>query len=178
LLTKQFTEEFALVPKNKDAKCLMEEVMTMCPPQLQLETHYHQKNGRAIWLRILVKLITRNEHYAVDDKFIILIENIDWSIKALELVRETEARFKTIANAAPVKIWMSGTDTLFYWFNERWLEFTGKSLETQIGNGWMDGVHPDDFMICLDTYIVNFQNRQAFHQEFRLKHHSVIIVGF
>lgn len=172
LLTKQFTESFSLAHKNKDAKGLMEEVMAMCPPQFQIETHYLQKSGRAIWLRILVKLITRNAHYGVDDKFIILIENIDWSIKALELVRETEVRFRTIANAAPVKIWMSGTDTLFYWFNERWLEFTGKSLETQIGNGWMDGIHPDDFMNCLDSYIVNFQNRQAFQQEFRLKHHS------
>ena len=59
-------------------------------------------------------------------------------------LRESEERFRIVADAAPVLIWMSAVDKMCIFFNRRWLEFTGRSLEQELGNGWAEGVHPSD----------------------------------
>ena len=65
---------------------------------------------------------------------------------------ETEGRFRAIADTAPVMIWVSGTDKLCTFFSKGWLDFTGQTLEQELGNGWTKGVHPDDLDRCLRTY--------------------------
>jgi PAS domain S-box-containing protein len=92
--------------------------------------------------------------------------------QAQEAIRESEARFRLVANTAPVLIWMSGTDKLCNYFNDPWLEFTGRSLESQLGNGWADGVHPNDLQRCLATYTGAFDRRERFRMEYRLRHHD------
>jgi PAS domain S-box-containing protein len=87
-------------------------------------------------------------------------------------VRESEQRFRLVANTAPVLIWMSGPDKLCNYFNQPWLEFTGRSLEAELGNGWADGVHPEDLKQCLDTYTEAFDRRESFQMQYRLRRHD------
>ena len=80
-----------------------------------------------------------------------------------------EQDFRLLADSAPVLIWMSGTDKLFYHFNKSWLEFTGRSPESELGNGWAEGVHPDDLQRRLDNYAQSFDRRDKFRMEYRLR---------
>jgi PAS domain S-box-containing protein len=87
---------------------------------------------------------------------------------AVEL-RESEGRFRVVADTAPVLIWMSSTDKLFTFFNKGWLDFTGQSMEHELGEGWAAGVHQDDLSGCLRTYSAAFDARVDFEKEYRLK---------
>jgi PAS domain S-box-containing protein len=89
-----------------------------------------------------------------------------------EAVRESEQRFRLLANTVPVMIWMSGPDKLFTYFNQPWLEFSGRPLEAELGNGWSERVHPQDLTNCLDTYTRAFDLRESFRMEYRLRRHD------
>jgi len=83
-----------------------------------------------------------------------------------------DGRFCEVMDAAPVMIWVSGVDKRCIWFNRPWLEFTGRTFEQQLGTGWAEGVHPDDFDRCLDIYTSHFDAREPFRMQYRLRHNS------
>ncbi len=87
-------------------------------------------------------------------------------------LRESEQRFRIVADAAPVFIWMSGVDKRYTFFNKPWLEFTGRSLEQEMENGWVEGVHPDDLQRCLKVYTEAFDARKPFVMQYRLRRHD------
>jgi PAS domain S-box-containing protein len=84
-------------------------------------------------------------------------------------VRETEERFRSLANEAPVLIWVSDDSGKRIWFNRSWLEFTGQTLPEIHGNGWIDHIHEDDRGEYLSAYRDNIRRQRSFSREFRLK---------
>jgi len=104
--------------------------------------------------------------------FTAIIRDITERRLAEQTVRESEERFRLVANTAPVMIWMSGTDKLCNYFNQPWLEFTGRSIEAELGNGWAEMVHPEDFQRCLDTYQEAFDRNEPFQMQYRLRRHD------
>jgi PAS domain S-box-containing protein len=86
--------------------------------------------------------------------------------------RESEARFRIVADAAPVLIWMSGVDKLCTFFNKTWLDFTGRTMEQEMGNGWVDGVHPTDREHCMKKYVEAFDLRKPFVLQYRLRRYD------
>jgi PAS domain S-box-containing protein len=89
--------------------------------------------------------------------------------RAETALQESEERFRLMADTAPVLLWMAGTDSLCTYFNRPWLEFTGCTLEQELGDGWAAGVHPDDLDRCLGTYRTAFASREGFRMEYRLR---------
>jgi len=87
-------------------------------------------------------------------------------------LRESEERFRHVANAAPVMIWMSAPDKLCTYFNQPWLNFTGRSLYSELGDGWLEGVHPEDSQHCIQAYVAAFDRREPFEVEYRLRRHD------
>jgi len=82
---------------------------------------------------------------------------------------EAGKNFEQIANTSPALIWMSGSDKLFTWFNNRWLTFTGRKIEDVLGKGWMEGIHPDDLDGCVAEYNDAFDAREPYTLEYRLR---------
>jgi len=118
----------------------------------------------------------RTRRKAAETKLTIANKQLEADIadhkRAEATLRESEERFRLVANAAPVMIWMSGVDKHCTYFNQGWLEFTGRSLSEELGNSWAEGVHPDDLAPCLGTYEQGFDRREPFQMQYRLRRHG------
>ena len=136
---QSYTAEFRVTPNNGDVRWVIAK-----------GKFYYGSNGEPE--RMLGLAVDVTEHY-----------------RTQELLRESEGRFRLVANTAPVMIWMAGPDTLFTYFNNPWLDLTGRSLEVELGNGWADSVHPEDSNICLQTYSEAFNRHEPFNMTYRLR---------
>jgi len=83
-------------------------------------------------------------------------------------LRESEERFRSLVDVAPVMLWMSGTDARCTFFNKPWLDFTGLSLKEQAEQDWVVRVHPEDRERCVNKYLSAFKSRENFTMEYRL----------
>jgi PAS domain S-box-containing protein len=92
--------------------------------------------------------------------------------RAESALRESEARFRLVADTAPMLIWMSGEDMLCTFFSKTWLDFTGRSLQQELGNGWTAGVHQEDVERCHSAYSLAFDAQKEFELEYRLRRHD------
>jgi PAS domain S-box-containing protein len=110
--------------------------------------------------------------FFVEMPFMFLAVLVEEQKRAAEVLRESEGRFRSVANTAPVMISMSGPDRLCTYCNNPWLQFTGRNLEAELGNGWLDRVHPDDRHACGAAYTQAFDRRQSFTCEYRLRRHD------
>jgi PAS domain S-box-containing protein len=101
-----------------------------------------------------------------------LVRDVTERHRAETELRESEERFRLVANTAPVMIWMVGTDNQCTYLNKRWLEFTGRELAAELGNGWLDRIHPDDLEACVKACKEGFENRATVEVQYRLLRHD------
>jgi PAS domain S-box-containing protein len=110
----------------------------------------------------------RSAHGAITGA-VLVFRDITERRRAERALMESEARFRRIADAAPVMVWMATADTTRSFFNQPWLRFTGRKLEQEVGGQWVENVHPDDRSSALDTYLSAFHARRTFRTEYRLR---------
>jgi len=163
-------------------------VLTLIPPDLQKEEpgiinrlkkgqrieHYETirltKGGRLIDISLTVSPIKDSSGKIIGASKI--ARDITEDKKRQEALRESEIRFRTMADAAPMLIWEAGTDQLCNYFNQTWLHFVGRTMEQEIGNGWTEGVHRDDLSRCSKIYTSSFEAHIPFEMEYRLRHRT------
>ncbi|MEI6520020.1 MAG: PAS domain S-box protein [bacterium] len=99
-------------------------------------------------------------------------EDITERKKAEDALRESEQHFRTLANSGQALIWTAGLDKKCNYFNQPWLDFTGRTMEQEIGDGWVESVHPDDLDYCFNTYTTAFDKREPFSMNYRMLRHD------
>lgn len=138
-----------------------------------------QISGPILDLAETAKVVTDRKDYSVrakassSDELAFVTEAFNTMLDQIQLnhavLGESERRFRVVADSAPVLIWIAGTDLLCTWFNQHWLDFTGRSMASQTGNGWKDQVHPEDRDRCVAVAAGAFATRAPFHREYRMR---------
>jgi len=132
---------------------------------VNMETMFRTKNGS---LRVLLSSAELLE-FSGEDCLLVASSDITERVQAESALVESEERFRNLAATAPVMIWMSDQNQDSTYFNSQWLDFTGRKLEEEIGDGWLEGVWPNDRARCIEMFSTSFDRRTSFRMEYRLR---------
>ena len=134
------------------------------------DKRYVRKDGSLFWAHVTASCV-RDEAgrflYAIAT-----LEDISERKRAEKALRDSEQNYRTLADSTSALIWASGSDKLCNYFNQTWLRFTGRTLEQESGDGWTQGVHPEDVAHCMAIYTEAFERRAPFSVEYRLRRHD------
>ncbi len=131
-----------------------------------VETVFRTKSGAH---RVLLSSAERVD-IGGQDCVLITSSDITERIQAQQALAESEQRFRNMADTAPVMIWVADTEMLCTYVNQQWLDFTGRTMEQELGKGWAEGIHPDDREGCLNAILTAYERREQFRTEYRLRH--------
>ncbi len=133
------------------------------------ELRIQKMDGAAFWASL--KASVAQDANCTPKCFIELID-ITQSRQLNEKLWESDQYFNALSGSGQALIWTSGTDKLCNYVNCCWLEFTGRTLEQEMGNGWIEGVHPDDRQLCSNVYLAAFDRWEKFKVVYRLRNHD------
>ncbi len=132
------------------------------------ENEVRLRDGQWVLMRVVPYSIGQEAFSGIVISFV----DISSVKRVEEELRHSQQLFSTVANLSPEMVWMSGLDKKCNWFNQTWLEFTGRTLEQEQGDGWLEGVHPEDMEACLREYSAAFDRRAPFSIRYRLRRHD------
>ncbi|MFZ0061502.1 MAG: PAS domain S-box protein, partial [Pyrinomonadaceae bacterium] len=132
---------------------------------VNVETKFRTKEGS---FRLLLSSAERLDLGGVEC-LLVASSDITERMLAQQALKESEARFRNMADTAPVMIWVTGADKLCTYVNQQWCDLTGRTMEQELGNGWAERIHPDDYPRCMETYVNAFDRREPFRMEFRVR---------
>ncbi|MEX0741220.1 MAG: PAS domain S-box protein, partial [Phycisphaeraceae bacterium] len=127
------------------------------------EVSFHSKSVRG-WVRSIA--------VRVDGSVAVSLSDISEKRMVEQALRESEQRFRTLADSAPVLIWLAGPDKMCTYVNRAWLELTGRTFEQELGTGWLENLHPDDIPATMETVDEAKSQRRPFRCEFRIRRHD------
>jgi PAS domain S-box-containing protein len=128
------------------------------------------KDGHTVWVEANVAPLLDETGTTVGVRGVTI--DITQQHQAEVALKQSEELFRNMADTAPVMIWLTGADKQCTYLNKQWIDFTGHSMEEQLGNGWVDAIHPDDRVRAYQIYANAFDERTTFEMEYRLLRHD------
>lgn len=104
--------------------------------------------------------------------FCFVLRDVTASVQAARGTQEVESRSRVTTDSAPVLVWMARSDMMRDWFNKSWLRYRGRTLGDEVGQGWTQGVHPEDLERCLGIYRSSFAEHEPYSMDYRLQRHD------
>ncbi len=129
------------------------------------------KSGDWLWVSTRGKVVERDAA-GKTLRMVGTLSDITERKQAEEALREQEESYRTLADSGRALIWTSGTDKKCDYFNQPWLQFTGRTLAQELGDGWAEGVHPEDLARCFKIYTEAFDRQESFSMDYRLRRHD------
>ena len=107
-------------------------------------------------------------HRAEDGSMVRTYTDVTASVRARLALQESESRFRSMADAAPAFIWLGDREGRPQWFNQRWLECTGRTLVQELAHDWVQRLHPEDLQRCRDMFRDSSGQQSPYEVEYRL----------
>lgn len=136
-----------------------------------IEYRIYRVNDNALrWIKVKGKVLFNSDGNA--DRFIGTMLDITDQKEKDQHLKDSIELFSEMAENVPAMIWMSGDDKFSDYFNKTWLAFTGRTVEEEKNEQWLQNVHPDDVQKCIDSYYKSFNEQKGFYTEYRLRRHD------
>ena len=132
-----------------------------------MEKRYIRKDGALVWINLTVALV--READGTPQYFISIVEDISARKKAQEALQDSETRYRFLADAMPQIVWTAGPDGNLNFYNQRWFDYTGMTLEETLGWGWQPIVHSDDLHNCVNRWTRAYTAGEPYEVEYRFK---------
>jgi PAS domain S-box-containing protein len=138
--------------------------------RLNYEVRVYHFDGMIRWINVNGEMLYNENKVPV--RLLGTVMDTTENKHMVEFLRESEKRFRTMANTAPVKIWVADTKGNFTFVNKRWLAFTGRPVDKELVDGWQEDIHLLERERVVDDYFSHFKKRTPFNIEFKMKRHD------